>query len=37
MSARAREIGAELQIISAPGQGCCIMVTVPQRNSNEPD
>jgi signal transduction histidine kinase len=37
MAARAREIGAELQLISAPGQGCRILVTVPQRNLNESD
>jgi signal transduction histidine kinase len=37
MNTRAREIGANLQIISASGQGCRILVTVPQRNSNEPD
>jgi signal transduction histidine kinase len=37
MTARAREIDADLQIISAPGQGCCILVTVPLRNSHEPD
>jgi signal transduction histidine kinase len=35
MSARAREIGAELQILSAPGQGCRIVATVPQPSSNE--
>jgi signal transduction histidine kinase len=35
MTARAREIGAELKIASAPGQGCHIVVTVPQRNANE--
>ncbi len=37
MAARAREIGAELQIISAPGQGCRIVLTIPQRDSHEPD
>jgi signal transduction histidine kinase len=37
MTTRARDIGAELQIISAPGQGCRILVTVPHGNSNEPD
>jgi len=37
MTARAREIGAELQIVSAPGQGCRIVVSVPQRNPNERD
>ena len=37
MTARAREIGADLQIISAPGQGCRIVVTVPQRNSHGPE
>ena len=31
MNARAREIGAELQILSAPGQGCRILATVSQR------
>jgi signal transduction histidine kinase len=35
MTARAREIGAELQISSAVGQGCRILVNVPQRNGNE--
>ena len=35
MTARAREIGADLQIISAPGNGCRILVNVPQRNLNE--
>ncbi len=35
MTTRAREIGAELQLHSAPGQGCRIVVTIPQRNSNE--
>jgi signal transduction histidine kinase len=35
MTTRAREIGAELQIVSAPGQGCRIVVSVPQRNPNE--
>ena len=37
MAARAREIGGELQTLSAPGQGCRILVTVPQRNANEPN
>lgn len=37
MAARAREIGGELQTISSPGQGCRILVTVAQRNSDEPD
>jgi signal transduction histidine kinase len=37
MAARAREIGADLQIISSSGQGCRILVTVPHGNSNEPD
>jgi signal transduction histidine kinase len=37
MTARAREIGADLQIISSPGQGCRILVTVPHGNPNEPD
>lgn len=37
MRARARELGAELEIHSAPGQGCAILVSVPQRNRNEPD
>ena len=37
MTARAREIGAELQIISAPGQGCRILVTVCCGNPNELD
>jgi signal transduction histidine kinase len=36
MTSRAREIGAELQIISAPGQGCRIIATLPQRKPNEP-
>jgi len=35
MTARAREIGADLQIVSAVGQGCRILVNVPQRNGNE--
>jgi signal transduction histidine kinase len=35
MTARAREIGADLEIISAVGQGCRILVNVPQRNANE--
>jgi signal transduction histidine kinase len=35
MSARARELGADLQIVSSPGEGCSIVVAVPQRNSNE--
>jgi signal transduction histidine kinase len=35
MTARAREIGADLQIISAAGQGCRILVNVPQRDANE--
>jgi len=37
ISARAREVDAELQIISSPGQGCRTLVTVPQRNSDERD
>ncbi len=37
MAVRAREIGGELQTISSPGQGCRILVTVPQRNLNESD
>jgi signal transduction histidine kinase len=37
MRVRAREIGADLQILSAPSQGCAILVSVPQRNSNESD
>jgi len=37
MRSRAREIGADLQILSALGQGCGILVSVPQRNSNESD
>jgi signal transduction histidine kinase len=36
MAARAREIGGDLQTISSPGRGCRMLVTVPQRNSNEP-
>ena len=36
ITARARQIDADPQIISAPGQGCRILVTVPQRNPNEP-
>jgi signal transduction histidine kinase len=35
MATRSREIGADLQITSAPGHGCRIVVSVPQRNSNE--
>jgi signal transduction histidine kinase len=35
MTSRAREIGADLQIISAVGKGCRILVNVPQRNVNE--
>jgi signal transduction histidine kinase len=35
MTGRAREIGADLEIVSAPGQGCRILVSVPQRNPNE--
>jgi signal transduction histidine kinase len=35
MSARAREIGADLKIVSAVGQGCRILVNVPMRNANE--
>jgi signal transduction histidine kinase len=35
MTARAREIGAALQIVSAVGQGCRILVNVPKSNSNE--
>jgi len=35
MTSRAREIGADLQIVSAVGQGCRILVNVPQPNSNE--
>jgi signal transduction histidine kinase len=34
MSARAGEIGASVQFVSATGRGCCILVTVPQGNSN---
>jgi signal transduction histidine kinase len=37
MAGRAREIGGDFQTISAPGQGCRILVTVSQRNSNEHD
>jgi signal transduction histidine kinase len=37
MTSRAREIGADFQIVSAPGHGCSILVTVPQRNPNERD
>jgi len=37
MAARAEEIGAELQLISAPGRGCRILVTVPRRKLNESD
>jgi signal transduction histidine kinase len=33
---RAREIAGELQIVSSPGQGCRIIVTVPQRAADEP-
>jgi signal transduction histidine kinase len=32
MAARARDIDADLRIISAPGQGCHILATVPQRD-----
>ena len=35
MTARAREIGADLQIVSSVGQGCRILVNVPQRDANE--
>jgi signal transduction histidine kinase len=35
MTARAREIGADLQISSAVGRGCRILVNVPRRNPNE--
>ena len=34
MTARAREIGANLQIVSAAGQGCRILVNVPHGNGN---
>jgi signal transduction histidine kinase len=37
MTTRARDIGADLQIISSPGQGCRILVIVPHGNSNEPN
>ena len=37
IASRAREIDGDLQIISSPGQGCRIFVTVPQRTSDEPD
>jgi signal transduction histidine kinase len=37
MAARAREIGADLQMISALGQGCRILVTVPLRDVHELD
>jgi signal transduction histidine kinase len=37
MNARARDIGAELKIVSAPEQGCRIIVVVPQRNPHEPN
>jgi signal transduction histidine kinase len=37
ITARAREISAEAQIVSARGQGCRILVTVPLRNPNELD
>ena len=36
MAARAREMEADMKIVSAPDQGCRILVTVPQRNANEP-
>ena len=36
MAARVREIGGQLETISAPGQGCRTIVTVPKRNPNEP-
>ncbi|HVV71287.1 MAG TPA: histidine kinase, partial [Verrucomicrobiae bacterium] len=35
IGSRARELGAELQIISAKDRGCRIVVTLPQRNPNE--
>jgi signal transduction histidine kinase len=35
MTARAREIGADVQISSAVGRGCRILVNVPRRNPNE--
>jgi len=35
MTARAREIGADFQIVSAMGQGCRILVNLPRRNVNE--
>ena len=35
MTARARQIEADLQIISALGEGCCIGVIVPHGNPNE--
>jgi signal transduction histidine kinase len=34
MTARAREIGADLQIVSARGQGCRVLVSVPQPDAN---
>jgi signal transduction histidine kinase len=35
MTSRAREIGADLKIVSAVGQGCRILVNAPRRNANE--
>jgi signal transduction histidine kinase len=34
MTARAREIGADLQVVSAVGQGCRILVNLPRPNPN---
>ena len=36
IAARVHEIGGHLETISSPGQGCRIIVTVPQRNTHEP-
>jgi signal transduction histidine kinase len=37
IATRARDVGATLEIISARGQGCHILVTVPPRNTNDLD
>jgi signal transduction histidine kinase len=36
IAARVQEISAQLQILSAPGKGCRIIVKVPQENLHEP-
>lgn len=37
IAARTRDLGGTMETFSSPGQGCRILITVPQRNNHESD